>query len=59
MPVTEGDQHYVRVNGTAPLYAIATMDIDSQASYEVSARIRVIKDDPAFGGSVFSIGVQP
>ena len=58
-PVAEGDERYVQVNGMAPLYAIATVDIDPAASYEVSARIRVTKDDPVSGGSVFSIGVKP
>jgi hypothetical protein len=58
-PVVEGDERYVQVNGIGPLYAIATVEIDPQASYEVSARVRVIKDDPASSGSVFSIGAKP
>lgn len=58
-PVVEGDERYVQVSGTAPLYSIATVEIDPQASYEVSAKIRVIKNHPGSGGSRFSIGVKP
>lgn len=58
-PVAEGDERYVQINGTAPLYSIATVEIDPQASYEVSARVRVTKNDPASGGSLISIGVKP
>lgn len=53
---SEGDLRFVEATGTVPLYSKQVFAVTPGNSYRLSARVRVIKDDPAKGGAQFLAG---
>ncbi len=57
IPREDGGQHYLEGVGPVPLIAIRSVEIDPGRRYEVSARVRTVRDDPSVGGARTFIGV--
>lgn len=55
--VSVGDDTIVEVNGPGPLYQIEAIEIDPARTYKVTARLRVLVDDPEVGGAYTYVGV--
>jgi hypothetical protein len=52
----EGDLRFVEATGPVPLYSKQVFAVTPGQSYKVSARIRVMVDDPAKGGAMSMVG---
>lgn len=55
--VRVGDDTVVEASGPGPLYRIEAIEIDPAKIYKVTARLRVLVDDPEIGGARTYVGV--
>lgn len=53
----EGDDYVLELTGEAPIYATNAIAVDPAKNYRLTAKIRVLKDDPQLQGATISVGV--